>query len=119
MGSPSMLSAPHCRMMNSGENFSRCATTCGHTCANTSSSAPGGSGRLSLVPSAAPRPPMVASGLRIGTPASTTRGFKVREVEQVADFIAEVLDAEAAPAAIERVRPKVLELCGRFPVYGP
>src|SRR5438309_2247308 len=66
-----------------------------------------------------PRPPMVASGLRIGTPASTTRGFKVREVEQVADFIAEVLDAEAAPAAIERVRPKVLELCGRFPVYGP
>jgi len=43
----------------------------------------------------------------------------VREVEQVADFIAEVLDAEAAPAAIERVRPKVLELCGRFPVYGP
>ena len=66
-----------------------------------------------------PRPPMVASGLRIGTPASTTRGFKVREVEQVADFIAEVLDAEAAPAAIERVRPRVLELCGRFPVYGP
>jgi len=66
-----------------------------------------------------PRPPMVASGLRIGTPASTTRGFKVREVEQVADFVAEVLDAEAAPAAIERVRPKVLELCGRFPVYGP
>src|SRR5204862_167681 len=65
-----------------------------------------------------PRPPMVASGLRIGTPASTTRGFQVREVEQVADFIAEVLDAEAAPAAIERVRPKVLELCGRFPVYG-
>src|SRR5437660_879489 len=66
-----------------------------------------------------PRPPMVASGLRIGTPASTTRGFKVREVEQVADFVAEVLDADAAPAAIERVRPKVLELCGRFPVYGP
>src|SRR5881398_3470337 len=66
-----------------------------------------------------PRPPMVASGLRIGTPASTTRGFKVREVDQVADFIAEVLDAEAAPAAIERVRPRVLELCGRFPVYGP
>jgi len=66
-----------------------------------------------------PRPPMIASGLRIGTPASTTRGFKVREVEQVADFIAEVLDAEGAPAAIEQVRPKVLELCGRFPVYGP
>ena len=66
-----------------------------------------------------PRPPMVTSGLRIGTPASTTRGFKVAEVEQVADFMAEVLDAEGAAEAINRVRPKVLELCGRFPVYGP
>jgi glycine hydroxymethyltransferase len=66
-----------------------------------------------------PRPPMVASGLRIGTPACTTRGFTVPEVEQVADFIAQVLDAEAAPAVIERIRPQVIELCGRFPVYGP
>ena len=66
-----------------------------------------------------PRPPMVASGLRIGTPACTTRGFMVPEVEQVADFIAQVLDAEGAPAVIERVRPQVIELCGRFPVYGP
>lgn len=65
-----------------------------------------------------PRPPMVTSGLRIGSPASTTRGFKEAEVEQVVDFIAEVLDAEGADAAIERVRPKVLELCRRFPVYG-
>ncbi|HEV2229198.1 MAG TPA: serine hydroxymethyltransferase [Steroidobacteraceae bacterium] len=65
-----------------------------------------------------PRPPMVTSGLRIGTPASTTRGFKEREVEQVADFITEVLDAEGAAAAIERVRPQVIELCRRFPVYG-
>jgi len=65
-----------------------------------------------------PRPPMVTSGLRIGTPASTTRGFKEGEIEQVADFIAEVLDAEGSDAAIERVRPKVLELCRRFPVYG-
>ena len=65
-----------------------------------------------------PRPPMVTSGLRIGTPASTTRGFKEPEIEQVADFIADVLDAEGAAAAIERVRPQVLELCRRFPVYG-
>jgi glycine hydroxymethyltransferase len=65
-----------------------------------------------------PRPPMVTSGLRIGTPASTTRGFKEAEIEQVADFIVEVLDAEGSDAAIERVRPKVLELCRRFPVYG-
>jgi len=66
-----------------------------------------------------PRPPMVTSGLRIGTPASTTRGFRETEVEQVADLMAEVLDAEGSPAAIERVRPQVIELCGRFPVYGP
>jgi len=65
-----------------------------------------------------PRPPMVTSGLRIGTPASTTRGFKEREVEQVADFITEVLDAEGAAAVVDRVRPRVLELCRRFPVYG-
>jgi glycine hydroxymethyltransferase len=65
-----------------------------------------------------PRPPMVTSGLRIGTPASTTRGFKEAEIEQVADFIVEVLDAEGSDAAIERVRPKVVELCHRFPVYG-
>jgi glycine hydroxymethyltransferase len=65
-----------------------------------------------------PRPPMVTSGLRIGTPASTTRGFKEREVEHVADLIAEVLNAEGAEAAIERIRPQVLDLCRRFPVYG-
>jgi glycine hydroxymethyltransferase len=65
-----------------------------------------------------PRPPTVTSGLRLGTPASTTRGFKEREVEQVADFIAEVLNAEGAEAAIGRVRPQVIELCRRFPVYG-
>jgi glycine hydroxymethyltransferase len=65
-----------------------------------------------------PRPPMVTSGLRIGTPASTTRGFKEAEVELVADLIAQVLDAEGAPAVVERVRAQVLELCARFPVYG-
>ncbi len=65
-----------------------------------------------------PRPPMVTSGLRIGTPAATTRGFKEPEVELVADLIAKVLDAEGAPAVIEGVRTQVLELCGRFPVYG-
>ena len=65
-----------------------------------------------------PRPPMVTSGLRLGTPASTTRGFRQAEIELVADFIAEVLDAEGAPAALERVRPQVIELCRRFPVYG-
>jgi len=65
-----------------------------------------------------PRPPMITSGLRIGTPASTTRGFREAEVEQVADLMAQVLDAEGAPAVTERVRAQVLELCRRFPVYG-
>jgi len=65
-----------------------------------------------------PRPPTVASGLRIGTPASTTRGFKEREIVQVADLIADVLDANGAEEAIARVRAQVLELCRRFPVYG-
>ena len=60
----------------------------------------------------------MTSGLRIGTPAATTRGFKEPEIEQVADFIAEILEAEGPAAAIERVRPQVIELCRRFPVYG-
>jgi glycine hydroxymethyltransferase len=66
-----------------------------------------------------PRPPMVTSGLRIGTPASTTRGFREAEIELVADWIAEILDEEGAEAAIRRVQPKVVELCRRYPVYGP
>jgi glycine hydroxymethyltransferase len=65
-----------------------------------------------------PRPPMVTSGLRIGSPASTTRGFRESEVSQVADFITEVLDAEGEAAVVARVRARVLELCRRFPVYG-
>jgi len=65
-----------------------------------------------------PRPPTITSGLRIGTPAATTRGFKEREIELVADLIADVLDAEGSDAAVERARPQVLELCRRFPVYG-
>ncbi len=66
-----------------------------------------------------PRPPTITSGLRLGTPASTTRGFKHAQIEQVADLLADILDAEGAQSAIERVRPQVLELCRRFPVYGP
>jgi glycine hydroxymethyltransferase len=66
-----------------------------------------------------PRPPAIASGLRIGTPAATTRGFKEREVELVADLIAEVLDAGGEETAVARVRPRVLELCRQFPVYEP
>ncbi|MGD9598155.1 MAG: serine hydroxymethyltransferase [Steroidobacteraceae bacterium] len=65
-----------------------------------------------------PRPPMITSGLRIGTPASTTRGFREAEVETVADWIADVLDAAGSDAVVDRVRTEVLALCRRFPVYG-
>jgi glycine hydroxymethyltransferase len=65
-----------------------------------------------------PRPPAIASGLRIGTPASTTRGFKEKEVEHVADLMADILEAGGSTESIERVRPQVIDLCRRFPVYG-
>ncbi len=64
-----------------------------------------------------PRPPTITSGLRLGTPASTTRGFKEKEIEQVADFLAQIIDAEGASSQIEKVRPQVVELCRQFPVY--
>ena len=66
-----------------------------------------------------PRPPTITSGLRIGTPASTTRGFKEQEIEFVADLVADVLDSEGAEGVVDKVRGQVLELCARFPVYGP
>jgi glycine hydroxymethyltransferase len=66
-----------------------------------------------------PRPPTITSGLRIGTPAATTRGFKEQEIELVADLVADVVDAEGADAMVEKVRGQVLDLCKRFPVYGP
>jgi glycine hydroxymethyltransferase len=65
-----------------------------------------------------PRPPTVTSGLRIGTPAVTTRGFGEAEVRTVAGWIADVLDANGAETVVQRVRGAVLELCRRFPVYG-
>ena len=64
-----------------------------------------------------PRPPFVTSGLRIGTPAATTRGFKEAEVLELAGWIADVLDENGSDAVIANVRSKVLELCRRFPVY--
>ncbi|MGH8260213.1 MAG: serine hydroxymethyltransferase, partial [Steroidobacteraceae bacterium] len=66
-----------------------------------------------------PRPPAISSGLRIGTPAATTRGFAEREVEQIADLIADVLDAGGAESAVARTQPRALELCRQFPVYEP
>jgi glycine hydroxymethyltransferase len=65
-----------------------------------------------------PRSPFVTSGLRIGTPAVTTRGFKEPEVTVLAGWIADVLDDVGNESVIARTRQSVLEICRRFPVYG-
>ncbi|MES2951947.1 MAG: serine hydroxymethyltransferase [Pseudomonadota bacterium] len=65
-----------------------------------------------------PEKPMVTSGVRIGTPAMTTRGFKDEEARATAHLIADVLDNPRDPANIEAVRVKVHALTSRFPVYG-
>ncbi|HEY3572021.1 MAG TPA: serine hydroxymethyltransferase [Thermoanaerobaculia bacterium] len=66
-----------------------------------------------------PNPPLVASGIRIGTPALTTRGMKEPEMEQVGDFIAEILRAPEDEAVRESVSGRIRELCERFPLYDP
>ena len=65
-----------------------------------------------------PEKPMVTSGIRLGSPAMTTRGFKEAEARQVANFIADVLDNPNDPENIAKVRAQVSELTKRFPVYG-
>ena len=65
-----------------------------------------------------PQSPFVTSGLRLGTPAITTRGFGVEETRQLTGWIADILDDLENEETIERVRQQVLELCARFPVYG-
>jgi glycine hydroxymethyltransferase len=64
-----------------------------------------------------PRTPFVTSGLRIGTPAATTRGFKEAEVLELSNWIADVLDENLSDAVVAKVRGKVTEICRRFPVY--
>ena len=65
-----------------------------------------------------PEKPMVTSGIRLGSPAMTTRGFKEAEARQVGNFIADVLDNPTDEANIAKVRAQVAELTKRFPVYG-
>ena len=64
-----------------------------------------------------PQSPFVTSGIRIGTPAITTRGFTVAESEQLAGWICDVLDDHHNEALINRVKGEVLAICKRFPVY--
>ena len=65
-----------------------------------------------------PQKPFITSGLRIGSPAMTTRGMEELEAEQVANLICDVLDAHEDEGVISRVRGEVLKLCKKFPVYG-
>ena len=66
-----------------------------------------------------PQPPRVTSGVRVGTPVGTTRGFKEKEFEQVADWMGDVIDALAkgdAEKVIAETREKVIVLCRQFPI---
>jgi glycine hydroxymethyltransferase len=64
-----------------------------------------------------PQSPFVTSGIRIGSPAITSRGFKEAQAQQLTHWICDVLDAIDNPAVIEQVREQVKALCARFPVY--
>lgn len=64
-----------------------------------------------------PQSPMITSGIRIGTPAITTRGFKEPEIDLLIDWICAVLSDVKDSTNIERVRNEVIELCSKFPVY--
>ncbi len=64
-----------------------------------------------------PKSPFVTSGIRIGSPAVTRRGFKEAEVKELAGWMCDVLDNINDEATIERVKAKVLDICARFPVY--
>ena len=67
-----------------------------------------------------PMPPKVTSGIRLGSPAATTRGFKEAEFEQIGNWIGDVIDALAqgdADKVISDIAQKVIALCQKFPIY--
>jgi glycine hydroxymethyltransferase len=65
-----------------------------------------------------PQSPFVTSGIRVGTPAITTRGFGLDEARDLAGWMCDVIDARGDAAAIDAAKAKVRALCARFPVYG-
>ena len=65
-----------------------------------------------------PRSPFITSGLRLGTPAVTTRGFDTAEVRELAGWMCDVLDNVQDGGVIDQVKARVLDICARFPVYG-
>ncbi|HCU3766273.1 TPA: serine hydroxymethyltransferase [Escherichia coli] len=64
-----------------------------------------------------PKSPFVTSGIRVGTPAITRRGFKEAEAKELAGWMCDVLDSINNEAVIERIKGKVLDICARYPVY--
>ena len=64
-----------------------------------------------------PQPPMITSGIRIGTPAVTTRGMKDRDMAVIAGYIDEAITNKGSDAALKGIAEKVKELCARFPIY--
>ncbi|HDD8861697.1 TPA: serine hydroxymethyltransferase [Escherichia coli] len=64
-----------------------------------------------------PKSPFVTSGIRVGTPAITRRGFKEAEAKELAGWMCDVLDSIHDEAVIERIKGKVLDICARYPVY--
>lgn len=63
------------------------------------------------------RPPMVTSGIRLGTPAVTTRGMGEAEMHEIGDLILQAISQRAQPESLQQVRDQVLDLCNRFPLY--
>lgn len=64
-----------------------------------------------------PQSPFITSGIRVGTPAVTTRGFGEAEVRELAGWMCDIIDSRGDPALIARIKEEVLSLCRRFPVY--
>ena len=64
-----------------------------------------------------PKSPFITSGIRLGTPAMTRRGFKEGEAKQLANWICDVLDHINDVEVIDKIKAQVIELCQRFPVY--
>ena len=64
-----------------------------------------------------PQSPFITSGIRVGTPAVTTRGFGEKECVELAGWMCDVIDAKGDQAAVDAVKAKVLDVCAKFPVY--